>query len=81
MRRLVYCMAIRHGGDEEWDFAYQQYHLTSSGSEKDNLLYGMSCSKQPWVMNRQVTHIERLSIFQMLKHIEKETASLDITIL
>lgn len=51
-KSLVYCNAIRHGDDELWNFAWDQYQNSSDAAENVKLLYGMSCSKQPWILSR-----------------------------
>ena len=52
LKSTVYCNAIRHGGEEEWDFAWQRYNNTNVGSEKSNLLSAVTCTKEPWLLNR-----------------------------
>ncbi len=52
LKRTVYCNAIREGGEEEWDFGWERYKKSNVASEKDNLLLSLSCSKEPWLLNR-----------------------------
>eukprot|EP00057_Strongylocentrotus_purpuratus_P032925 XP_789392.3 PREDICTED: aminopeptidase N [Strongylocentrotus purpuratus] len=47
----VYCTAISAGGQEEWNFAYQEYLSTSVATEKNILLAAMGCSRIPWILN------------------------------
>ena len=51
-RSFVYCTAIRNGDDKEWEFASIQYDKTENPREKENLQYGMSCTKQTWLISR-----------------------------
>lgn len=52
LKRLVYCTAIKHGGEQEWEFAWQRYQRANVGSEKDTLLAGMGCSREVWILSR-----------------------------
>ncbi|XP_041356218.1 aminopeptidase N-like [Gigantopelta aegis] len=52
LRSSVYCTALRRGGLEEWDFAFQQYTLTTVPTEKSRLLQVLSCTTQPWILLR-----------------------------
>jgi hypothetical protein len=48
----VYCTAIRVGGQDEWDFAWQRYRKTNVGSERDILLGALGCSRETWILSR-----------------------------
>ncbi|KAK7085869.1 hypothetical protein SK128_006192, partial [Halocaridina rubra] len=52
LKSMVYCRAIQEGGEEEWNFAWQQYLLSNVGSEKEQLLSGMGCSRKLWMLSR-----------------------------
>lgn len=52
VRLTVYCSAIRHGGTEEWDFAYRMYKQSNVASEQSRLMLAMSCSSKVWVLGR-----------------------------
>lgn len=52
LKSVVYCTAIRVGGQMEWDFAWQRYRSTNVASEKDLLLYALSCTRETWLLNR-----------------------------
>jgi len=45
LMRVVVCTAIANGGDAEWNFAYEQYLKADLASEKDILLYAVSCTR------------------------------------
>jgi aminopeptidase N len=49
---LVYCTAIKHGSQEEWDFAWERYLNTTMSSEKELLLSALGCSREHWILNR-----------------------------
>ena len=54
-RSLIYCTAIRNGGDAEWKFASMQYEKNEIASEKQNLQLGMSCTKQQWLIQQYLS--------------------------
>ncbi|XP_071139479.1 aminopeptidase N-like isoform X3 [Mytilus edulis] len=52
LRSTVYCIAIRYGTVEEWDFAYKKYKTSNVATEKAALLISLSCSRDVWVLSR-----------------------------
>ena len=52
LKTVVYCTAIRVGGQVEWDFAWQMYLETNVGSEKDLLLHALGCTRETWLLSR-----------------------------
>lgn len=50
-RKSVLCAAIADTGAEEWDFALERYLSTDLSTEKEMLLYALSCSTQPQALN------------------------------
>ncbi|XP_070772420.1 aminopeptidase Ey-like isoform X1 [Enoplosus armatus] len=52
LKSTVYCSAIAAGGVTEWDFAWSMYKNATIASEADKLMYALSCTKQPWLLNR-----------------------------
>uniref|UniRef100_H2YKR7 Aminopeptidase n=1 Tax=Ciona savignyi TaxID=51511 RepID=H2YKR7_CIOSA len=55
-RTDVFCTAIREGGLAEWDFAWEQYLLSQNAQFQSSLRYGLSCSKDAWVLNRYLEY-------------------------
>ena len=51
-RQTVFCLSIKYGGQAEWDFAYQQYATQTDGLTRRDLLYGMSCTKDTYLLNK-----------------------------
>lgn len=49
---MVYCNAIKAGGQEEWDFAWQRYLKTNVGSEKEIIMTALGCSRETWILSR-----------------------------
>ncbi|XP_044046067.1 aminopeptidase Ey-like [Siniperca chuatsi] len=56
LKSTVYCSAIAAGGVEEWDFAWSMYKNATIASEADKLMYALSCTKQPWLLNRYLQY-------------------------
>uniref|UniRef100_A0AAX7T6M8 Aminopeptidase n=1 Tax=Astatotilapia calliptera TaxID=8154 RepID=A0AAX7T6M8_ASTCA len=57
LRSTVYCNAIAAGGKKEWDFAWSQFIKNDSTAiESDKLRYALSCTKQPWLLNRYLEY-------------------------
>ncbi|CAG9861766.1 unnamed protein product [Phyllotreta striolata] len=52
LRSIVYCTAIREGGEIEWDFAYKKYLESTSASEKDAILDALGCTSLKWLLSR-----------------------------
>ncbi|XP_062274018.1 aminopeptidase Ey-like [Scomber scombrus] len=56
LRSTVYCSAIADGGVEEWNFAWSMYKNAAIASEADKLMYALSCTKEPWLLNRYLEY-------------------------
>ncbi|XP_033847513.1 aminopeptidase Ey-like [Periophthalmus magnuspinnatus] len=56
LRSTVYCSAIQAGGVDEWDFAWRMYKNASVASEADKLMFALSCTEQPWLLNRYLDY-------------------------
>ncbi|KAK3095167.1 hypothetical protein FSP39_010973 [Pinctada imbricata] len=56
VRSTVYCTAIRNGGVEEWDFAYQMYKISNLASEKSRLMSSLACSRETWILSRYLQY-------------------------
>lgn len=52
LKPIVYCNAIATGGVEEWDFGWKMFKNSTIGGEAEKLLFGLSCTKVPWLLNR-----------------------------
>ncbi|PFX22374.1 Glutamyl aminopeptidase [Stylophora pistillata] len=51
-RSLVYYYGIANGGQEEWNFAFDQLLQTSVASERMKLVHGLAASPEPWILSR-----------------------------
>ncbi|XP_036888172.1 aminopeptidase Q [Sturnira hondurensis] len=52
IKTVVLCYGIALGSDKEWDFLLSIYANNTKEEEKIQLIYAMSCSKDPWILNR-----------------------------
>ncbi|CAH7340748.1 aminopeptidase N [Phodopus roborovskii] len=56
LRSTVYCNAISFGGEEEWNFAWDQFRKATLVNEADKLRTALACSKDVWILNRYLTY-------------------------
>ena len=52
VRSSVYCTAIYHGGELEWNFIFQLYLKEQNANERNALLVSLTCSRVPWILAR-----------------------------
>ena len=51
-KSTITCTAIANGGSAEWDFAFQRYMDSNVAAESSKLLFGLSCSTDPVVLQK-----------------------------
>lgn len=56
LRSTIYCNAIAQGGEEEWDFAWDQFQKATVVNEADKLRAALACSKEVWILNRYLNY-------------------------
>ncbi|XP_032119707.1 aminopeptidase N [Sapajus apella] len=56
LRSTVYCNAIAQGGEEEWNFAWEQFRSATLVNEADKLRAALACSNQVWILNRYLSY-------------------------
>ncbi|XP_034540681.1 aminopeptidase Ey-like [Notolabrus celidotus] len=56
LRSTVYCNAIAAGGADEWEFAWTEFEKASIATEAEKIRYALSCTKQPWLLNRYLEY-------------------------
>ncbi|XP_074210021.1 aminopeptidase N [Camelus bactrianus] len=56
LRSTIYCNAIAQGGQEEWDFAWEQFQKAQLVNEADKLRSGLACSNEVWLLNRYLSY-------------------------
>ena len=54
LKSTVYCTGISDGGEEEWDFLYQQYKSSNVAAEKSRVLTALACTKEVFLLSRLV---------------------------
>lgn len=52
LRSVVYCTAIRHGSDREWQFLWERYSKSNVGTERSLILSALGCSREIWLLQR-----------------------------
>ncbi|XP_069887616.1 aminopeptidase Q isoform X2 [Dipodomys merriami] len=56
IRDAVLCYGVARGGDQEWDLLFRVYVNTTSEDDRLALAYALSCSRDPWTLNRFMEH-------------------------
>uniref|UniRef100_A0A8C9P620 Aminopeptidase n=1 Tax=Spermophilus dauricus TaxID=99837 RepID=A0A8C9P620_SPEDA len=56
LRSTVYCNAISQGGEEEWEFAWQQFRNATLVNEADKLRAALACTNEVWLLNRYLSY-------------------------
>ncbi|NWS86568.1 AMPN Aminopeptidase, partial [Toxostoma redivivum] len=56
LRSAIYCSMVATGGEEVWDFIWEQFRNASVVSEADKLRTALSCSPHPWILNRYLQY-------------------------
>ncbi|KAH8232214.1 hypothetical protein KR032_002212 [Drosophila birchii] len=52
IRSIVYCTAIKHGSDDDWEFLWSRYLKAYVAGEKLTILGALSCSQQVGLLQR-----------------------------
>nr|XP_028604951.1 aminopeptidase Q [Podarcis muralis] len=75
----IHCFGIQLGSDKEWDFEWQMYKRNDSQG-KYHLLFAMSCTREPWLLQRFLQYILNDSVTspdlvsEVIRHVaESET--------
>ncbi|XP_008707747.2 aminopeptidase Q isoform X1 [Ursus maritimus] len=63
IKSVILCYGIALGSEEEWDFLLNMYANKTKEEEKIQLAYAMSCSKDPWILNRYLEYAITASPF------------------
>ncbi|XP_052844693.1 aminopeptidase Ey-like [Drosophila gunungcola] len=54
VRSPVYCAAIKHGSDGDWEFLYERYLKSNVASEKLTIMDALACSREVWLLQRSL---------------------------
>lgn len=49
---MVYCNAIRTGGEKEWFFMWKQYLESNTPTEKNTFLDALACTREIWLLGQ-----------------------------
>lgn len=52
IRKPVYCTGISEGNSDDFNFLFNKYPEEQTPVERDNILYGLCCTTQPWAINK-----------------------------
>lgn len=52
LRSIIYCTAVRHGGEKEWQFLWEQYLTSNVAAEKSTILSSLACTRELWLLQR-----------------------------
>lgn len=52
LRSVVYCTAIRNGGEKEWNFLWKRYSKSNVGTERNMILSSLGCTREIWLLTR-----------------------------
>jgi hypothetical protein len=52
LRSVVYCSALINGGEEEWNFLWNQYQNTAVATDQVLILNALGCTTKPDLLNR-----------------------------
>lgn len=47
---LVYCTALEHGSDREWDYLWSKFESTNLAAEQRTIINALGCTKQAHLM-------------------------------
>ncbi|KAG6937215.1 laeverin [Chelydra serpentina] len=57
IKRTVCCYGVAMGSDKEWDFAWKMYnHNNSTETDKNIMLFAMSCTRESWLLYRYLQY-------------------------
>ncbi|KAH8382722.1 hypothetical protein KR009_004926 [Drosophila setifemur] len=52
IRFAVYCTAVRHGSEEDWEFLWARYLNSNTATEKGTILSSLGCTREIWLLQR-----------------------------
>jgi hypothetical protein len=52
LRSVVYCVALMDGGEDEWNFLWDQYKRTDVSTEQVLILTALGCARNSNLLNR-----------------------------
>ncbi|VDP53399.1 unnamed protein product [Soboliphyme baturini] len=61
IRKQVYCLGVSKGAYDAWNFMWNLYKKEEQEHERQYLLYGLSCTHQPYLIDRRLVVSQSLS--------------------
>ncbi|XP_065349190.1 aminopeptidase Ey-like [Cloeon dipterum] len=52
LRGVVYCHAVKSGGEPAWDFVWKRFLGSNVAAEKNKLLSALGCAREMWLLHR-----------------------------
>ena len=52
LRSVVYCSALSNGGEEEWEFLWDQYKNSNVATDQALILPALGCTRDPDLLKR-----------------------------
>ncbi|XP_016080427.1 PREDICTED: aminopeptidase Q isoform X2 [Miniopterus natalensis] len=65
VKTVILCYGVALGTDKEWDFLLNIYTNNTEEEERNQLIYAMGCSKDPWILNRYMDYAITTSLFNL----------------
>ncbi|NXF23049.1 AMPN Aminopeptidase, partial [Rhodinocichla rosea] len=56
LRSAIYCSMVATGGENAWQFLWEKFKEAHVVSEADKLRTALSCSPDPWILNRYLQY-------------------------
>jgi len=56
LRSVVYCSALINGGEDEWNFLWEQYQKTNVATDQVLILNALGCTTKPDLLNRYLNY-------------------------
>ncbi|KAH8271420.1 hypothetical protein KR018_009700, partial [Drosophila ironensis] len=54
IRGVAYCVSIRHGNKEDWEFLWQRYRMSNVGAERATMMSSLACSRDSDILGRYI---------------------------
>ncbi|RZC35732.1 aminopeptidase N-like [Asbolus verrucosus] len=51
-RSVIYCTAVKNGGEKEWEFLWDQYRKSNVATEMRSILGNLACTRELWLLQR-----------------------------
>ncbi|XP_070493928.1 aminopeptidase N isoform X2 [Chironomus tepperi] len=52
LKSTIYCITLREGGEQEWNFALKRFEDSINASEKEVILDALGCTQKTWLLSK-----------------------------